>query len=1552
MSDNRDILNEAFFGSKKSKMASALKDIQYAPVDKKQVGQPGYGSILSPDKGFFAVSDPDEAKKRLVGSFGAIVGNNTIKTMASKAIKTFPIIVSDNVEPETAVMLKKVMEEQYAQYIELYISNTMINANDFATGNKDGNVAIQALSSIDSDDFSKRQGFATKTKGGDFGTAADILTKNSMLQNLLRQESFELKAGDEFTDTLMEDAIVIPKEVDEMFLDYMNENMDSIMESINGTLSANGKKRLMSGECRMDALSKKVEEACQKRGDLKRGKSVQENLNTEACLNELAELAAEFRSNVNTSVSLMEDFMPFVNASDTLIESAFPFFKELHNAKTLNEAITSVNTIRFEYDNTHEVSKYLKVINSNMNQDVANALQEYALEIRNNCMGVGEKFLTHFKSFANYFGDFNKMSYDKRQAICNSPEFKTAMFDVNFACIRGLKVLGDFAYLASNNLGKTYEEMLSNDHKSGINDSYNAMLYYTINFLNAVYMFDMANTYTGLKTTYFYEMITKFKVARADPDFIDSLAGTPSTLKQYSSKTFDGPPKKWLFFPSNARKRVLDNFAAQTPLNIDDINEAAYRVFKTDRMDSFMVNDNTVRKLEPAYDGTFDVSGIGRSNFNNRTNISANSTDFVKDAEDANSPYTGVSTKPVKMPVNPTLPSTPPNRPDDKKSDDDEAVAIPVYGIVMDPVPEAGGRRTTTTPAEKVEEAKPVVKADADAGVDPRAVDPDFDYNGLFAGLGYIVFAFDRSVYTSLKNNRIIEAISSENQKLQNAYDALMKTITDANSAAAAATAASRAENNEQLAEKQATVENCYQTAMTLFQNIKIHLNNIQGIKDEFDRVKNMDAEAINLSRNIADKVRKAGYDMGVKIQREKAAGRDTSELEYHYQKLQYRYRVAEAETAEGKFAQKFYSDNTADIIRYTTDSTRLTNNAELKVKELRSISKSASKLEFAPTQNLKDYMQNLAKNDRSNNAISFLSKTDISDLGSRTMSTGNLDSTEIVVNKNLMDKVVERRVMDILNSDKELRAWYEEATFLLQARKISAREYISYVTERLGLPMSDSARKELTLRFKDVKFADIRQNFGLITDGDVEAAAENGPAVRAAMAPVTRTKVGTALKGLTIGGGAAAAVGVGLLASPFMLTLGLPIVAIGGVVGGVSALILAIKKKIAKQKRYNLEKVPRGDWRIVEKMINIIEQQRKDVKAAYKEASGANIGSKDLADFVNRANIVDPQALNKAIANAQKSMALTEDDEVLDGVLEGQTWHESKLTIQHLAAEAQYLVAECIEEEAELKNEIMLNEAVISTTTPIKLVQKYSYDTHSKPEIMVTPEYSARANKAYGSVEYDKRDLKDRRYNSPLMLKINFKQRFADGTYSDNEMTAVVGILGVITRVPSEEMKEILRSNIQDVTLHGVLAPEGGKDNKASIMNIFAAGKKNPKLEVSSELWNNLEKMSKMAFVNRLAGRQNDNIANAHLIFSQKEIDDVKSESNVDYLRDKKVVAKLMKRYNAFTIVVTNDIAERLYIFDDLDNINWNVVPYSALRSKDSSTDTMVSAIQKLRNL
>jgi hypothetical protein len=217
MRSNDKILNEAFF--KKTSYDDKLKKqlAQYKPYaggDKSAIGG-------KPVTQAFEVSDVDELRKRLTSGIGASFANNTIKNMSNKAIKTFPIIVSDNVEPETVVMLKRYLEEQYAEYINLMISNKTIDLGSFVTDPENGNIAIQAVDSISGPDFRKDRLANKASNTGDL--SINDLLANVPIYNLLRQESVEFKCGDKLMDTLMEDAIIIDSEHKDRMVKLLQE---------------------------------------------------------------------------------------------------------------------------------------------------------------------------------------------------------------------------------------------------------------------------------------------------------------------------------------------------------------------------------------------------------------------------------------------------------------------------------------------------------------------------------------------------------------------------------------------------------------------------------------------------------------------------------------------------------------------------------------------------------------------------------------------------------------------------------------------------------------------------------------------------------------------------------------------------------------------------------------------------------------------------------------------------------------------------------------------------------------------------------------------------------------------------------------------------------------------------------------------------------------------------------------------------------------------------------------------------------------------------------
>jgi hypothetical protein len=233
-----------------------------------------------------------------------------------------------------------------------------------------------------------------------------------------------------------------------------------------------------------------------------------------------------------------------------------------------------------------------------------------------------------------------------------------------------------------------------------------------------------------------------------------------------------------------------------------------------------------------------------------------------------------------------------------------------------------------------------------------------------------------------------------------------------------------------------------------------------------------------------------------------------------------------------------------------------------------------------------------------------------------------------------------------------------------------------------------------------------------------------------------------------------------------------------------------------------------------------------------------------------------------------------------------------------------------------------------------------------------IVPAFGTRDVIAYGSVEYDRRDLKDRKFNEPLILTVTFKERYSDGKYSDSELTAVIGILGVITRVPSEEMAYILKSNSEGTTIDNLFKADdtsAEKDSVTKLIGNFMNSKYAEHLPTSGKIWNNLEKVGELAVANALAGnRNNGNVVNAHIIFSQKEIDQVKSDIGVDYLASKniKLVSQLMKHYSASAIMVCNDALQTVNSYDDPDNISWDYAPYSAYLAKASDSQLTTAAL------
>jgi len=223
--NNREILNEAFF--KKASYADKLKSKlpQYSPVDTRKASE--YSNTTVVPGAAYQVTDTDEVKRRLAGGLGVIFGNNNIRSMASRSIKEFPILISDNIEPETAVMLKKLMEEQYAEYINLLISNQVVNLADYRANDEDGNIAIQALDTISGSNFKKSRVPDEMARTNSLNT--DTVFQNFTLYNLLRENEFAISSKDTLTDALLEGAVIVPSEAANDLVEFIQNNCNEIV---------------------------------------------------------------------------------------------------------------------------------------------------------------------------------------------------------------------------------------------------------------------------------------------------------------------------------------------------------------------------------------------------------------------------------------------------------------------------------------------------------------------------------------------------------------------------------------------------------------------------------------------------------------------------------------------------------------------------------------------------------------------------------------------------------------------------------------------------------------------------------------------------------------------------------------------------------------------------------------------------------------------------------------------------------------------------------------------------------------------------------------------------------------------------------------------------------------------------------------------------------------------------------------------------------------------------------------------------------------------------
>jgi hypothetical protein len=584
------------------------------------------------------------------------------------------------------------------------------------------------------------------------------------------------------------------------------------------------------------------------------------------------------------------------------------------------------------------------------------------------------------------------------------------------------------------------------------------------------------------------------------------------------------------------------------------------------------------------------------------------------------------------------------------------------------------------------------------------------------------------------------------------------------------------------------------------------------------------------------------------------------------------------------------------------------------------------------------------------------------------------LSTPSLVVDAEQMREAMDKSIGELILDPKNfaIRDRFEKATFLLYANRISGGEYIDYLIQRLGIPIGSGVRAQLIARFPTHEVRHL-ENPNITINGQNLYDLQNNLRL-----DVTADRTLQALSNylftfngnhyaaagfygrLSAGFGVASAGYAGLVSLGFLASnpIGWALLAAGGVGAAANALI-QFYRHIRTERDLRRRRI--AGWERVEALINAMDEHQKGIRKRLEEPKTEVSGAPENDELLKE---VEPGELKNSLSDFNKRMdaILKKSEKLAPSLRESFVFDPNSLPINITEETASYIeenlnifneaLAQDQEYQALVLSESLLQEKVVSQTFPVKLIKKYEYDTSAKPDVLVVPEFSTRSRYAYGSVEYERKDLKDRKYNTPLIMTVRFRERLADEKFSDNELVAVIGILGVITYVPSEEMEYILKSNIEGKTIRGILAADPAVGALASdllgALDIRKMEQKISALPKSGEFWQNLEKVAKLSAVNKLAGRQSNNVANAHIVFSQKEIDNVKASEGVDYLRDEKLTAALMKRYGAFTLMIANDVTQRVYMFDDLDNISWNVVPYSAFKSKDAG-DNLESALMKI---
>lgn len=609
--------------------------------------------------------------------------------------------------------------------------------------------------------------------------------------------------------------------------------------------------------------------------------------------------------------------------------------------------------------------------------------------------------------------------------------------------------------------------------------------------------------------------------------------------------------------------------------------------------------------------------------------------------------------------------------------------------------------------------------------------------------------------------------------------------------------------------------------------------------------------------------------------------------------------------------------------------------------------------------------------------------------------------SADVVLDKKLLSKALNKSIADVLRGNDYLRDRFEKATYLLQSSLISGMEYAEYL-KHLGIPVRKEVERDLLINFpmsgvdfgtvyEPVKASTAKDKYGKFVKDQLkhnqelayERAARQKKVLKV-VSNITSAKAGDIIKAGAVGAGIGGGISIAALALISALTG--PVGWAAGAIAGAGAIGAAIGAAFRKAKGKRGLKIKAKyeryeGWQRVEEMIQQMDDNNFALSVeAQKEifrhggfGANSNKAIQDKAKAVATAeyfgkekNYFDTNELKKDISgdygyeasgyiaptvkevtDFKKALAKVYNESVAVPSLKREdmiTFTESEIVYNKQMLRS---VVESYDASAQ-RREVLTEKFKVSTTVPVQLVNK-SIDYNDKLNSVV-PSFGTKDVVGYGSVEFDRRELKNRRFMQPLVMTVRFKERYADGKFADNELTAVIGVLGVITYVPTEEMKYILSSNASGKGISGFITGDNNKNSLGDLLANIKGKLDYSKLKQSADVWNDLEKVSELAIANKIAGKSTANLANTHIVFSTRELDDVRRETGVDYIRDMKSASGLMKRYSAMTLMAANDTLERVYMLDDVNARSWVIVPYAEFRGKDSGEQLAATIANSLR--